>query len=763
MAAPHPTQIFLSNPQALRAEFRLDDQRLEVWWSPKAGTSTACADRNYSSRDAHLDVFEAITLPGCDLESFQSCDYAPYHCVLHFTKQSLHLALAVDAPVVLLWCEQPQNVDLKTARFDEAVEAEPEAFVTRHTEPRYTFEFAVVLGKGDGHLRHCHFHAAENPFFASAQLAAGQLLALGVGLTGDGIRARTEGYAKSTPEALLAEIDSALAPHESTGRVVSPQHPKLEALRSGVLRGLHSMIDESAGYRASLKAIYYLMWIRDSSFSFGYQEAAGWPHKLPELCRLLLDNPTSVSDHGLPHTRMFGQLVNTHYGKLEEDGLYYVVWMLFTHWTHFGHLDFMSEADWALIDEAAAWVEAVTWDAERGLYGEHFADETPVQGSRDHGWDYAIGAPKDGRDVMCQGEAFSVIEVSGKADGTRQPIVRNYDVYFNLIMHSTYTMLAAMKPQGNYAERAGRIWPELHKLLQQRTNGIPVYAEQVLEDGTRGLSPHWGEARACCVWGLSMPNFAPLEDWDDVLAAVMDAIIANPEMHWLNGIASAMSAVDSWCYDERKLLRLHERLASETETPGKYLPMGGAMPEKFNAPQGNLYHDIRPQGFAMGAWLAAWSSLGLRRLRFGLALRPTVAFERIENFQWRGFSLHFHFGPTGRNLGLKVGSKHVEGTLQVPESLLADGQDIRLVESEPRALWLRSTVRLDSVEAAERTITYRAEAFGLASVTFSEDLESRLDLKAADGGSIDTRWATSTLGTSTVFFEHRGPFVLIVK
>lgn len=63
----HPTQVFLSNPQALRVEYRLDDTRLDLWWSPLAGHSTPCTERNFSSRDAHLTVFDSITLPGCGL------------------------------------------------------------------------------------------------------------------------------------------------------------------------------------------------------------------------------------------------------------------------------------------------------------------------------------------------------------------------------------------------------------------------------------------------------------------------------------------------------------------------------------------------------------------------------------------------------------------------------------------------------------------------------------------------------------------------
>jgi len=756
----HPTQIFLANPQALRIEYRLDDQQLELWWSPKAGESTDCADRNYSARDAHLNVFERIEFPGCDRESFQSCDYDPYHSTLRFASQSLHLAVAVDAPIVFLWCEHPQAVDFKTARFDEALIEAPDAFAVKHAEPRYDFEFAAQLGAGEGALRHCHFHGPESPRFVRAELAAGQMLAIGAGVAGEEIAERLRRFASQSPQERRAEVEAVLQPVEAAGHAVSPAYPDLEALRKKTVRGLHSMIDESGAYRASLKAIYYLIWIRDSGFSFAYQAAAGWPHKLGELGRLLLDNPCTVRDEGLPNQRMFAQLVNCDYGKLEEDGLYYVVWTLFTHWTQVGCLDFMTEADWALIDEALDWVEQVTWDPERGLFGEHFADETPTQNWRDFGWDYAIGKPLEGADVMRHHPGDAVTPEQQDSAGAGQPIERNYDVYFQMIMHSTYVMLSAMTEKAEYARKAERLWPQLKRLLNERHDGVPVYGELLLEGGSRVLSPHWGEARSCCIWGLTMPNFAPLEDWDAVLGATMDAIAANPEMHWINGIAAAMAAVDPWCYDEQKLLALHQRLATETNTPGEYLPMGGAMPEKFNAPPGNLYHDIRPQGFAMGAWLAAWSSLGLRRLPYGLALRPTQAFTEIQNYAWRGQSIQFHFGPTGKALALEVEGRVIPGSLQVPEGALHDDAPaVKLVAAEARPLWLRSTVRLNEVEAAAEAIHYHGEAFGLSEITFSEPV-GQPALTSESGAAIEATWVTNEYGMATAYFDHTGPFEL---
>jgi hypothetical protein len=547
----HPTQIFLSNPTALRVEYRLDDSRLILWWSPLAGQSIDCLDRNYSSRDAHLEVFASICLPGCDLGHFRSCDYDPYHCVLRFEHRTLHLAIAVDQPAVLLWSDQPLTVDLKSHRFDQALIQTPEKLSLRHAEPRHTFSFAAALGHGEGFLRHCHFSVAEQPTFTQARLSPGQTLAIGVGLDSEPVLERLGPLALAGPDALLAATEAALTPVFALGRTRSARHPELTALRETVIRCLHSMIDESGAYRASLKEIYYLIWVRDGGFSYPYQAAAGWPHKLAEFCRFLLDNPNHVTDPGLPPGRMFGQLIHRKLGKLEEDGLYYVVWSVFTLASQTGRRDFLTPADHALLDEALAWVEAITWDAERGLFGEFTADETAAHGARDHGWDYAIGQPAGDSCIRHEG----------------QPVTRNYDVYFNACMHSTYVMLAALRDDPAPLAKAARLWPELEKLLHERRDGIPTYGELLLADGHRVHPPYWGPAcgASCCVWGLSMPNFLPLADWDSVHAAVLDAIIAKPEMHFINGINSALAAVDTWLYPEDRCS--HSTSASPPRPP----------------------------------------------------------------------------------------------------------------------------------------------------------------------------------------------------
>ncbi|MCC5840866.1 MAG: hypothetical protein JJT96_12160 [Opitutales bacterium] len=711
---PHPTEIFLHNPHALRVAFDIGEGRLRLWWSPLAGQSTDAYDRNFSNRDDHLEVFASITLAGCGWDAFTRCDYDPYHSVLHFGDRALHLLIRADAPALVIWVEAPETmVDLKSHRYDEVVQADERTLTLRHAEPAHTFEFVAALGPGGGTLRHSPFRGKWTRHYTQGVLARGQVLVLGVALAanGSGTHRRIHQLADDPPETHLAAINAALAPQEAMGRTSGGTGGEAHAFRDALVRGLHSMIDESGAFRASLKAIYYLIWVRDAGFAFAYQTAAGWPHKLGELCRLLLDNPTVARGEGVPEGRMFAQLIHPDYGKYEEDGIYYVLWTVFTHWTQTGERSFLSDADRALLEEAMGWVERRCFDAEAGLFGGYFADETPAYRSRDYGWDHAIGQPVGDDQIRHEGHR----------------VVRSYDIYLNTLMHTAYTFLASMSAEeevaANYAAKAAHLWEHLQDLYADRQNGLPPYGDLLCENGKMRRARPWGPASSTYIWALAMPNFLPLDDRDALHGALLEAILAKPEMHWINGICAAVAAADPWVHEEDRLREVLDRVRAEAMKAGRFLPMGGAMPEKLGAPEGDLHHDIRPQGFAMAAWLGAWASLGLRRLPHGLALRPTKAFDRLENYPWRGRVLHFVFGPTSRALALEIEGKHIEHTLQVPTHALEAGeQTVRLIESTTPGtpLLLRSTVELLSVERkGDDHILYRIHAYGLAEMVLA--------------------------------------------
>ncbi len=745
--ANHPTQIFLHNPKALRIEYRFDDQQLILWWSPKAGESFDCVDRNFSNRDDHLQVFDVIHLPGCDLAAFERCDYDPYYCVLYFKHQVLRIAVATDTPMLLLCCDTPQRVLFKSHRYDEIKQQTDASLVLTHNEAIYQFEFSACC-TAPGRFRHCHFRGPFYSVYSEAQLDTGATLAIGVGLAGEDILKKTVHAAEAGISKLLDETNAVLQACERSGRVHLPDYRELEQLRTTVVRGLHSMIDDSGAMRASPKAIYYLIWIRDGGFCFPYHAAAGWLHKLPEFCRLLLENPTTARGDGVPHGRMFGQLINKDYGKYEEDGVFYVISCAFTYWTQTGDDTFIKGEHLALIEDALKWVERYIFDAERGLFGQYFADETPAVGSRDDRWDYAIGQP--------------ILSECPQFEGT--PITRFYDIYINVLMHSSYTMLAAVtsgSTSATYTAKAQALWKHLEPFFSQRDNGFPQYGELRLADGRRVVCPPWKlEVTTVYTWALTLPSFIPVDDFDDIRQKLLEHIVANPTMFWTNSLCAAIASVDSYLCDEQLLINALETIRKETETPGTFLPMGGAMPEKLNAPQGNLYHDIRPQGFAMGSFLGALSSLGLRRLPYGLAVRATAAIAEIEEYPWRGKTLHFVFKGATKHPVLQVNGREICGSLQIPEATLLPGRnDIAVVPGRQGLLLLRSSIHLEDVTQQEARLIFTGTSFGLSEMTFNLPLA---DIQLQTAENADIPFTISVQRLCHLRFTHKGLFRLII-
>lgn len=750
----HFTQIFLHNPHAMRAEFRVDEAKLILWWSPLAGKSFSARHRNFSNRDDHLKVFDVIHLPGCDLKNYSHCHYDPYHTVLHFAHGALHLAMAADAPVIRIWCDAPQPINIKTQRYDEALTMTDTEFLVSHQEADLNFEFHAQVSAGNGKIRHSQIHDSGNSRYARAELDAGQSMLIGVGLKEDKISQQTASKANQPIAGFLDQIDQIVQPSLQQGITASARYPQLQALRNNVVRGLHSQIDLSGAIRASLKEVYYLIWLRDAAFIFNYKAASGSLDQMKEFCQLLLENPTTAQGDGVATGRLFAQLINPVYGKYEEDGIFYATWSLFTYWTQTGSTQFLTRPNLELLKEAMQWVETSIFDVERGLFGSRFADETPAKGSRDFGWDYAIGKAIDGSDFICQ---------------QGQPVQRSYDAYINLCMHSTYSMLAALwhvtdsDQADRYQDKAQSLWKQILPLLNNRSQGLPNYGEMTMLDGKQQTAPPYGSVSSVYVWALTLPSFAPLEDWDTVRGALLDDLCKKPKMHWINGIAAALAANDPWFYPESRLIAMHQRIEKITSRPGKYLPMAGAMPEKFGAKDGDYYHDIRPQAFAMATWLGSWTSLGVRRLPYGLALRATRAFEELNNYPWRKSNLNIQFTPTRALPLLKVNGTPIYHSLQIPEHDLKDGRNNLAIGPGGRApILLRSTIQLNKVEILNKgQIHFHGKAFGSASLTL-HNLKSTMQLRDSRGKTISHK-STQKTATTEITFRHWGDFTCELK
>jgi hypothetical protein len=699
------TQILLANPCGLRIEFRLDDATLRLWWSLRAGDSFDSSDRNFSSRDDHLDVFSQIDVENLPLDQFLRCDYDAYRAVLHYAHGSLTVATVPDAAVVYLSATFPLVVNFKTHRYDERLAFDATGWLVSHAEPAGRFEFSVRLGEEVGQMRHQPILEKWRSLYARTEAAIGQSVVIGVGLEGDAIDMLAKELAGLSERALTARVEARLAEELRCGSPTFRSEPQLAEAITATRRSLHSCIDDSGAMRAALKEVYYLIWIRDAAFVYNYQAASGWLHRHKEWCELLFANPLSVDEPGVPRGRTFGQLISRTFGKLEEDGLYYAVWSAFTHWVQTGDNRFVTGPNYALLEEALAWVETYIYDKERDLFGQRLIDESPMRTSRDNGWDAAIGRPGSSEGINLAGKSAA----------------KSYDVYINLLMLGAYRMLAALPGATRAAEhraKASRLWTRLAPLLKMEE--LPPFGDMLMEDGSNEIAPAFVTKTAIYVWAFSLPNLSPVPHIDAIRLRILRAVMASPRMHWNNSLAVLVAAIDPLQCDEVELLAVLNALAGQALKPGKYLPMGGALPEKYDAEEGAYYDDIRPQAFAQASFLAAATSLGVRRLPFGLAVRPTRTLARLDAYVWRNAEIDFVFPSDATSRQLVINGTPSPNSWQIPKNLLRPGRnEVTWASGESCCVLARSNVRLLAVHTNADGVTYHIEAFGESELAFT--------------------------------------------
>lgn len=702
----HATQVFLHNPQALRIELRLDDARLLLWWSPGAGTTFDALERNYSNRDNHLDVFERIQFENLPLEAFRSCEYDAYCATLHYADRSLELATVPDLPVVLITARRgPLGIGFKVGRHDTLLAANAQGWTVLHEDGGRMFEFSARVGPGGGGFKHQPIFEPGRSLHCRVDLAEGQTLAIGVGLAGDGMAEKTTARVSQPLDAIYAATAARLVRDLADGTPTFRGAPELDAFYALNRRSLHGAIDESGALRASLKEVYYLIWVRDGAFCFNSQAATGWMHKHREWCRLLLANPLTIGpeDPSLPPGRTFGQLVARRFGKIEEDGPYYVAWSVFTAWVQTRDESLLTPENMALLEEMVRWVEAYDYDAKRGLFRERMVDESPYKGSRDDGWDAATGEIRPEGGVKYQGKH----------------ILYSYSAYMNLLMFGTYGMLAALPGitrADEYRDKAVRLWEKLAPFLPH--DGLPPAGELVMEDGEVLLAPPYVPKTACYLWAFSLPGLAPVPHIDGLRLRLLRDVLARPQGHWINAISALIAAVDPLTCEEAELTRGLHYLVAQGRRSGKYLPMPGTIPEKYDAPDGAYYDDIRPQAFAQSSFLAACTSLGVRRLPFGLAVRPTRFLDKLSSYVWRDSRINFVFGAAHE--GVRIDGTPLPYSLQLPDAALPSGRvEVSVGGLPAQGALARSNVALRSVRQEGEAVCYDIEAPGLSELAFT--------------------------------------------
>lgn len=744
------TFVLMQNRRGIRIEYCIDRGNLQLWISPQLGKSFSYEDINWSNRDDHTRVYDRILFPNLSLNDFDSCDYDPFYSVLHFKNQKLHILNLYDEPAIAVWFEKEDVIDVKSFKSDDVIKQDPRSFVIDHHDRGREFEYAAVLGSGSGSFQHQRDFDEGRSIYARANMAPGQLLYIGAELKSEQVEEFTRALAGRDIEELIQENSNKVDQQSKYGHFRLKNRPEMQKLLDINREIALSMQDKSGFLRSTNKYIYYLLWYRDGGMNASHLAYSGWVDPAGKQANVAILNPNYEYEN--PENKFYGQIMAGPITKREEDGLFFVVWPAFSHWTMTGDNTYVSGKYLDNMEEGMRWLEEECYDPEMGLFGRYHYCETPLTGSRGDGWDDAVGKPTFKWDSEYQG----------------QTIVRSYDIYINLLNYSVYLMLASMtegEKHEQYMENAAILEKNMMKFYETGSE-LLSYGTLLAQDGSVIEAEPWGLDRTDYLWSLAIPVFRPNlpEQYDDLQNAMFRELRNDPQGHFLCAYNAFLTSLDTETFPEDSIMAALDYLVPQSLRPGTYLPMPYTIPEIVDVEDGHPFHDVRPLVYSIAPWLSAVTNLGIRKLPFGVALRATGQLENIRNFQYMEELIDIDYTGSGKISRILINGEEVKNSFQVPDNKVREGSNKILVElsekPEVSDLLISSTVRLNSLFEDEHMLVYKITAYSQNRLVF-KNLQNNILIMDKKGNEVSFQTKEHN-GLKYIEFEGRGEYEVLL-
>lgn len=716
------TVILMQNRMGVRIEYTLDRSNLQLWIRPDAGKSMSYVDHNWSNRDDHTNIFDRILIPGCDLTQFERCNWDPFHSVLYFKNQTLHIAQIYDKPAVLVWFEKEGGkIDFKI--YGTAAERTDKSFIINHTDRERDFQSAAIIGEGEGGFQQQLQLDKYRSIYTRAHLAPQQVLLITSELHEKNIGKQAKQWIKKPVDEILAENEKKIAKDLKNGQFTLKNKPEMQKLLDKSRRVALSMQDFKGFMRSTNQYIYYLLWFRDGGMNVSHITYSGWAKPAYDNVKFALHNPNFTNQN--PDDIFFGQMMGGPLTKWQEDGLFYIVWPAFAYWTQTGDKSLCEGKYLETMEKAIDWLERRCFDKEKGLFGRYFACETPMTGSRDDGWDNVTGAPT----------------FKWKSEYEGKTIVRSYDNYVNLLHYSTYLMLSAMETNkakaDEYYKKAMALGENIKQFFEY-DNVLPSYGQLQTENGKFITAKPYGMDVWDYVWGLALPPFEMTmpEKYRDLREQLRRDMTTTDKNYFHCVYFALLTSMDTEIHEEDSIMAAMEQQVKWSSQPGKYLPMPYAMPEMFNVSEENPFHDIRPLVYSIAPWLSAITNLTLHRMPFGIAVRASEHIEKLNNYKYKEALLDVTYQGNGELAGFTLNGKPVKHTLQIPEDRLQKGENKVVIKKEPDAtkknLLTATSVQLLNVKEVDNTVVFHVKAYGKNVLTF-KNLSKKVKVLNSNG------------------------------
>lgn len=736
--------IFMHGRMGIRIEMNPARGKLVLWISPQAGKEIDYRYRNFSCRDDHTSIFDEILFPELPEKKFLGCDYDPFHSILQFEGQKIHLLSLFEYPAILVWCESEEVIDFKSDKQDSIIERNGNEFIMLHPDRGEKFCFMAMAPGAEP----CFIHQPEvdkgRSTYARAVLQPNRVLLIGGELEEEDFDTTCRKILRSSLQRLIEVNEEKIRKELKPSTLIIKDQREMQKLYEMNKRHLLSAQDASGAIRAALKYVYYLIWSTDGTVTSAGVFQAGWKSFLEKWLEFLLSNPTKQKQG--PKGRFYGQLVNGVITKREEFGSLCAVWPAFAHWAQTGDRKFVSGKYLKVLEDVVDWLDQYCFDPEVGGLGTFYiggGNEDPFFGSTDYGWDAAVGKPMMRK---CYTPTFE-----------GEIILRAYEFNMNLNQYNMHAMLAIV----THGERS--------KSHLKKSETYRKFLERLLSVGIKGYYqlqrkglteiPYSKEERPCGLFAVQsknpaffMPEYARL--FMNRMESYRELETESLKNQMPCSVYGLLAGLDTEFVDEDSIFRSLVSTLPYNVHSTPLMPMAYTMVETLGAAEGT-YNDIRPQAFSAGPFQAAVANLAFRMLPFGLAVRASNHMSAAKNISCYDTTINMEFVGSGKVMYVEINGERLEYTLQLPVRMLRGRSNrvvVHLGEEARTPVLVHSTVRLLEIQTGEGFIAYLVDGY-LQNVLVMRNANGKVRITDEHGKEIS--YDRKTFGKHT-FIEFSG-------
>ncbi len=734
-----------------------EETELEFTYKPNAFRRKDLWARNFSDRDNFTSLFEKVSFPFIRADYVKEFGYDPFQTILKtlvpsqavnnlsFLNLADENAFIVTATSPLLIAIRPKvRFDIQNGLLTESFTERGENIISYVRFPGFSQNRFRMLKDGTVVLQ-----VMEN----DVVIFGGEENIHQVDRVVNRFDSMTYAQINADNEQTLSKVMQ-----KSTFNYTNSDFQKVLDINKRIV---YSAFDEGGAVNGALARIYYLIWNRDGSMSSSLMAMGGVPDLVKLWAPFILHNPSwmLINPETGERSPEYLQILGTRWTKSEDDGIYYALLSVYTHFMSTGSDELIKTDDFTQLLGAIDRFIDKTWEADKKMIGSDTRGETSLRSSPFYGYDAVNG-------MMYTDLRGNNVE--------HTTLSRSYSLYnqvnsYNLLRMVMILMEHRTEGIGTRYDRYAKIAGDLENTIRTKfkdDKGYLYSGFEILSDS----SEHWRRFERGAdyweyAWAVSLGPFFPALDLQIESARMTQKTWPSIRSYGY----CPWNTLAGFLYEYGMNSDEYESMLSQEVKEALMLTKRYTMPGAVTEYQGAV-EGWRALPFQIGALYYSMGYQLLHALPEGLSVRASQNVNSLNGFCYRDHTFNATADGKGDDVAsFTLNGERITGTLQIPEDRMRTGLNGIFVNRTKRC----DEVRLRSSDAvlhgfsdSNGKLTFLIHATWKAHLVF-DNLDKATSVKITNAASGEViRFEKSVLpvkGTSMLAFEGTGDYSIVVE